>query len=457
MKKIYVITGIVVVILVLIMVVLNRMGADKKKTDLFTEVLKGDFEIVVSTSGELLSKNSIEILGPEMAPGKDMRSMDIKIQDLVPEGTMVDSGDYVAQLDKTNFNNTLKDLLETLQTSKKELETKMLDTALSLTGIRDEIKNQLFNVQGDSITLRNSKFEAPTTIRQAEINYDQSKRTLGQRIRRYDLSVAQNIYQINNIRKKIADNELSIKNYQDVLSKFTITAPAKGMVIYKKDPRGGKRKTGSSINPFDRAVATLPDFSSMLSRIYISEIDISKIKMGQNVNISVDALPNKSFSGKITSIANIGEKLPNTDSKVFEVIIELNENEPILRPAMTTSNKVIINTFKNIVYLPAECVYTEEDSIPFVYAKNGVKHIVMLGESNEKNIIVEKGIDAGSKVYISEPENHDKFKVVGKELIPEIRTRIRAKRAENERYVKISDPNKKDSTISSVPSSVITK
>jgi len=170
--------------------------------------------------------------------------------------------------------------------------------------------------------------------------------------------------------------------------------------------------------------------------------------MGQHVNIGVDALPNKSFTGRITSIANIGEKLPNTDSKVFEVIIELNENEPILRPAMTTSNKVIISTFKDVVYLPAECVYTKEDSIPFVYTRNRVKHIVMLGESNEKNIIVEKGVDAGSKVYLEEPENHDKFKVVGEELIPEIKSRIRAKRAENERYVKPSEPQKADSTSS---------
>lgn len=448
MKKIYFITGIVVLVSVLIMVVLNRMGTDKKNTDLFSQVAKGDFEIVVSTAGELMAKNSIDIIGPEIAPSKDMRSMEIKIQDLVPEGTIVNSGDYVAQLDKTNFNNTLKDLLTTLQNSMKELETKMLDTAVTLTSERDDIKNQLFTVQGDSITFRNSKFEAPTTIRQAEINFEQSKRSLAQRVRRYELRIAQSVYQIKAIRLKISDTQTSITAYQDVLSKFTISAPASGMIIYKKDMRGGKRKTGSSINPFDRVVATLPDLSVMLSRIYISEIDISKIKIGQNVNMAVDALPSKSFTGKITSVANIGEKLPNTDSKVFEVIIELNENDPLLRPSMTTSNKVIINTFKDVISIPAESVYTEGDSIPFVYSKNGVKHIVLLGDSNEKNTIVEKGLDPGSSVYITEPENHEKFKLIGTELIPVIKERARIKRIENEKYVKPTEPVKPSTPLS---------
>jgi HlyD family secretion protein len=354
----------------------------------------------------------------------------------------------VAQLDRTNFNNSMKDLLETLQTSMKELETKMLDTAVTLTSERDDIKNQLFTVQGDSITFRNSKFEAPTTIRQAEINFEQSKRTLAQRVRRYELRIAQNVYQINAIRQKISDTQKSIKDYQDVLSKFTITAPASGMIIYKKDFRGGKRKTGSSINPFDRVVATLPDLTSLLSRIYISEIDISKIKIGQDVNLAVDALPSKSFTGKITSVANIGEKLPNTDSKVFEVIIDLSENDPVLRPSMTTSNKVIINTFTDVISIPAESVYTEGDSIPFVYTRNGVKHIVLLGDANEKNIIVEKGLDPGSSVYITEPENHEKFKVIGKELIPIIKERARIKRAENEKYMKPSETVKSASPVS---------
>ena len=75
---------------------------------------------------------------------------------------------------------------------------------------------------------------------------------------------------------------------------FTITAPASGMVIYKKEWSGNKRKVGSTINPFDRVVATLPDLTSMLSKTYVNEIDVSKIKTDRKLILQL-MLFRKSF------------------------------------------------------------------------------------------------------------------------------------------------------------------
>ena len=63
-----------------------------------------------------------------------------------------------------------------------------------------------------------------------------------------------------------------------------------------------KEKPDQSVNPFDRVIATLPDLSSMISRTYVNEIEISKVKTGQKVNINVDAFPEKSFTGNVISI-----------------------------------------------------------------------------------------------------------------------------------------------------------
>ena len=90
---------------------------------------------------------------------------------------------------------------------------------------------------------------------------------------------------------------------------------------------------------------------------------------------------------------------------------------------MTTGNKIIVKTVKDAIYIPIECVQAGIDSIPFVYTKKGVKQVVILGESNEKYILIEKGLEAGTLLYISNPENPEKFKMDGKELIPIIRAR----------------------------------
>jgi hypothetical protein len=212
-----------------------------------------------------------------------------------------------------------------------------------------------------------------------------------------------------------------VNDLQEFLSNFTIIAPASGMVIYKKDRNGNKRKAGATINPFDRVIATLPDLSSMISKVYINEIDISKVKPGQKVDINIDAFPQKAYYGSVMSIANIGEQLPNSDSKMFEVQIRIDGSDPALRPTMTTGNKIIIKTYSDAVYIPTECVQTGSDSIPFVYMKNKTKEIVILGESNEKNVIVEQGLKPGSPIYLTTPQDPQNFKLEGEELIPTIK------------------------------------
>jgi len=159
----------------------------------------------------------------------------------------------------------------------------------------------------------------------------------------------------------------------------------------------------------------------MISKLYVSEIEVNKVNIGQKVDISVDAIPGKSLNGKVFTIANIGEVLPNSDAKMFEVQVKIDGTDNVLRPAMTTWNKIIIQSYNDAVYIPTECVQTGTDSIPYVFRKNHTKQIVVLGDMNEKNIIVKKGLEPGTQIYLVEPAEPQKFKIVGKELIADIR------------------------------------
>ncbi|MEI6048197.1 MAG: efflux RND transporter periplasmic adaptor subunit [Bacteroidota bacterium] len=434
MKRILITGSVIVAIVALI--VFNRMTSKNKVFNAYTEVKKGAFEITVTNSGELIAEKSLDIKGPEIGRGSDhgpggfqgggghdFHAQDLKIQDIVPEGTMVNEGDYIAQLDRTNYDNTLKDELENLKTQEANLEMKVLDTTVALTNLRDDIKNQKYVVEEAEITLAQSKFEPPATIRQAEISLDKAKRALEQKKLGYTLRVAQNLSEINHQKLHVSRGTRIVSDLQEFLSKFTITAPSYGMVTYKKERNGVKRKAGSTVNPFDRVIATLPDLSSMISKVYVNEIEISKIKTGQNVSINVDAFPEKSFTGSVLSIANVGEQLPNSDAKMFEVQIKVDGIDPALRPTMTTGNKIIIKTFNDAVFIPTECVQTGADSIPFVYKKNRTKQIVILGESNEKNVVVERGLEPGTTIFLIPPAEAEKFKLVGENLIPILKER----------------------------------
>ena len=304
MKKTLLIIGIVVAIVGLI--VFNKLISKKVISNTYSEVKKGIFEITVTNSGELIAEKSLDIKGPEIGQGSgpgrqgpqshgDMHAMDLKIQDIVPEGTIVNKGDYIAQLDRTSYDNTLKDALESLTTYQTNVEMKILDTAVVLTNLRDDIKNQKYTVEEAEIALAQSKFEPPAIIRQAGISLDKAKRTLEQKKKSYNLTIAQTAADIKHQNFHLTRGTRLVNDLQEFLAKFTITAPSSGMVIYKKDRNGTKRKAGSTINPFDRVIATLPDLSSLISKVYVNEIEISKIKPGQKVNITVDAFPGKNI------------------------------------------------------------------------------------------------------------------------------------------------------------------
>jgi RND family efflux transporter MFP subunit len=343
-------------------------------------------------------------------------------------------GDYIATLDRSSFYNTLKDEQEQLDSDMTQLKMKVLDTAVVLSSLRDDIRNQYFLAEEAQIKLDQSKFEPPATQRQSEIDLDKAQRTLAQKQKIYSLKKAQTNAEIRTLKLKVSTQQRKVNDLDSVLKSFVIKAPTDGMVIYKKDRMGQKITVGTTLNPWEPAVATLPDLSSLLSKIYVSEIDISRIQKGQTVDITIDAFPDRHFQGKVFSIANIGEQLSNSDTKVFEVLVKIDNSDPMLRPSMTTSNKVMIETFDNVIYVPNESVHAGIDSIPFVYTRNGLKQVVLLGKSNDKNIIIEEGLEPGTDVWLTVPENAEKFRIAGTELIPKIKEREVAKLEKSDKF-----------------------
>ncbi len=430
MKRTIIITSIVVVLAIIAMIIISKLAGKKDLGTLFAEVKRGDFEVVVTTTGELQAEVSLDIRGPEGLAGRNMRFGSIKISDLVPEGTEVKAGDYVASLDRSSVDNTLKDELDRLESYETDLLKKQLDTTISLGNLRDDLVNLKFNMEEAEITLEQSQYEPPTTIRQAKIALEKAQRSYDQALSNYQLKIRQARADIRESELQVTKQRRKVADMQEIIQKFIITAPADGMVIYKREWGGAKRKVGSEISPWDPVVATLPDLTSMISKTYVNEIDVSKVKVGQPIRLTIDAFPEKSNTGTVVSVANIGEQLPNTDAKVFEVIIKMDGSDPDLRPSMTTGNQIITQTFHDVLYIPLETVFATADSIPFVYKKDGTRAVVVLGESNENDVIVEQGLKEGDKLYLSIPENAEKYRLTGEDLIAVIKERKKQKEAE---------------------------
>jgi len=432
MKRTIIITGIVVVLSSLALFLFLKITADKKEQALsLTRVMKGTFEIAVEETGELMAEHALEIRGPDIVRNRSFRTAAIRITDLVPEGTIVEKGDYIASLDRSMFDNTLKDEINNLNRLQEEFDMKILDTAVTLSTLRDDIRNQVFANSEAQIVLEQSIYEPPAVQRQAELEVDRMRRFLEQKQRIYLLRLSQASSDLRIMKLNLDWQRRKVNDLREVLAQFTVTSPAGGMVIYRKDRTGVKIRTGSMMNPVDPVIATLPDLSSLLSSVYGSEIEINRIRTGQEVKVRTDAYREKVYKGTIAGIANIGEQIPNSDSKVFEVLIRLEDIDPLLRPAMTTDNKIIIRTYNNVMYIPSASVHAGPDNIPFVYTRGGTRQVVLLGEANDDYVIVEKGLDEDTSIYLSIPSRAEKFSLAGQELIPEILERQKVKRMDD--------------------------
>lgn len=403
----------------------------KEKTTQLNEVLytveKAAFPITVVATGELDSKKSVKIRGPQGM--RSARIFETTISDLVPEGTILKEGDYVGALDKTELANRMGNIQVEIDQVKTQLEQAKIDTAITLRDLRDQIINTEFSLKEKRLSVDLNKYEAQSIIRQTQLDLERSERDYKQLQEQYKLKQQQADAQIEEIMTNLRKNELEMQQLLDLSDKFTITAPNDGMLIYSRD-WNGKKEPGSRVSAWDPVVAELPDLTDMISKLYVNEVDISKVSKGQEVDIKIDAFPDAEYTGTVIQVANIGEQVRGYDTKVFEVIVQVNESDSIMRPAMTTSNQILTSLYEDVVSIPLEAMYT--DSLTFVYVKKGtqiVQREIVPGPANNNAIIIKHGLEAGDKVMLTFPDSNKEYPL--EPIDPIIKAEIEAQIAED--------------------------
>lgn len=392
---------------------LSFSGGPTIRSDVLVTPSRGIFLVTVTTTGELQAKNSISVMGPENARAAYIWQM--KLTNIIPEGTVVKKGDFVADLDKSEITGKFKDSQLSVQKLEAQYLQTKLDSALALSQARDELVNLSYTREEKRLVMEQSAYEAPAMRRQAEIDHERALRTYEQAKKNYVTKTRQAIAKAQAADADLQKERQRLELYQKTMMEFTIKAPADGMVVYAREWNGKKKVVGSTINSWDPTVATLPDLREMESITYVNEVDIQKIGLAQKVKIKLDADPNKILTGTVMNVANIGEQRPNSDSKVFEVRIKVNEADTTLRPAMTTANEILVAKSDSVLSIPLECVHTE-GTVTFVFKKSGsgiVKQQIKLGLMNDNAAIVESGVTEDDEVLLTTPPESTKLKLVG--------------------------------------------
>ncbi len=372
-----------------------------------TRVKRGEFTVTVTTSGELSARESVKMTAPARA--RQLQIYQMKIASLVPEGTVVREGDVVAELDRSELAAKQAEATLALEKAEAVYEQAMLDSTLTLSQAREEIRSLELALEEARLAEEQSVYEPPTIQRQAEIECEKAERAFAQAKIDYKTKTEQAQAKMREVGADVSRERNKLQIVREVMEGFTVRAPAAGMVIYEKEWNGRKRTEGSQVSSWSPTVATLPDLTKMESVTYVNEIDVRKIGMEQRVDISLDSDPSKRLTGTVMSVANVGEQRPNTDAKVFEVHITVEQADTTLRPGMTTSNAMETLTEKDVLFIPIEALNTE-NGIPFVYRQSGGdvrKQEVVTGPMNDTDVVIRLGLEEDDRVLLTPPANRD--------------------------------------------------
>jgi HlyD family secretion protein len=415
-RKILLGMSALVVVLIAYFFINGKDGSEA--SSILSSVKKGQFKVEIETTGELEAKNSVKILGPQAL--RNFQIWEVTIQDIISEGTVVKKGDWVATLDRSNFQTKYASKLIELDKANSKFNQTQLDTTLQMRQSRNELINLGYSAEETKIVLDQSKFEPPATIKQAEINLEKARRAYDQALENNKIKKKQNIEKMREVSAELRKVQSEYDGMTKVLESFNVLAPEDGMVIYQKGWDGKPIKAGSQIQMWEPTVATLPDLTKMQSKTYVNEVDVRKVKVGQQVDIGLDAYPDKKLTGIVTKVANVGEQRPNSDAKVFEVSVEINGTDPTLRPSMTTSNKIIASVVEDALFIPLESLHSQHDSITYVFVKDGLKTVkkeVIIGETNANDAIVLGGLAVDERIFLSIPTGLEDQAI---ELLPQL-------------------------------------
>lgn len=372
--------------------------------NLITRVQRGTFVVTVTTSGELRAREAVNVTGPQN--GQQIQIYQMRIASIVPEGTLVDSGDVVADLDRSEVAAKLTEVTLALQKAEAVYEQAMLDSTLTLSQARDQIRNLELALEEQRLAKQQAQYEPPTVQRQTEINLEKAQRALDQARLDYTTKQEQARAKMREVGADVERQRNQLGIVQTVIQAFTVRAPASGMVIYMKEWNGRKRGVGAQLSPWSPVVATLPDLTHMQSVTYVNEIDIRKIAVGQPVTVTLDADPGRHLSGAVKAVANVGEQRPNSDAKVFEVIVDIAGTDTTLRPGMTTGNGIETRRLDDVLFIPIDALGSEE-GVPFVYVEAGSVHKreVVTGAMNENQVVITRGLAEDDRVLLVPPAN----------------------------------------------------
>jgi HlyD family secretion protein len=304
------------------------------------KIERRDLEAIVTASGKIQPKKSVQISAE--TPGKVVNLT-------VSEGDIVKAGQQLLQIDPRTLETLVQNREASLSTARSQLDqTKsQVDSArVALKQAQDDFKRQE-GLWKNGLTTKDAYDRAQNTVKTQETNLRQSEQSV----------------KTQEERIKVEQANLDSAKYD--LNKVRIVSPISGLVTRRNIEEGETAVIGT-MNNAGTVLLEIADMSVIEAEIEVDETDIPFIAMGQPAKVTIDALPDQTFPGKVTEVGNSpiqatgAQASTATRATNFKVVVTIDGVVPAVRPGFTCTAVVTTATRKKVVAVPIQATTVRE-------------------------------------------------------------------------------------------------
>src|SRR3990170_3336042 len=341
--------GLIALAIVLIgagVVAANLYYRRDKGLTVTTDVIKTrDLEAVVSASGKIQPKRLVNISAH--SPG---RVVDLAVN----EGDRIKKGQFLLQIDPRSLRTRVDSGTASMQAAQTSLD--QMRQAVETAGVQMEQARQTLKRQQDLWSRQLTTHEA---LDKATNDLKAAESALQERQHAADAQAS-----------RIKQERAGLESARYDLSKGRIESPIDGTVT-RRNIQEGETAVVGTMNNAGTVLLTLADMSVIQAEIEVDETNIPSVQFGQKATISIDAIPDRTFSGHVTEIGNSPIQATGTGNTTqatnFKVVVVLDEEVPDVRPGFTATADIVTATRKAVVAAPIPAVGVRE----LVYDANG--------------------------------------------------------------------------------------
>src|SRR5262245_16577959 len=364
-------------------------------------VQRSKFERSLFVSGEISPVRAIRISIPRTRMWGAMA-----IQAMIPEGSQVQAGDVLMQIDHDQLLTNLNTEKINLEKAENDLAKKQSELDIQLKDLEMELSTRKLELEKTQLKAEISKdLLSLRDWQDNQFNYQKANKEFDKITQKIELIRKASAEEVALFEVKREQHQSKIKIMQTDLDALQVKSPVTGTVLYENAPMTWnsnendpprKYQVGDQVWP-GMIIMSVIDLTEMEVRAFVSEVDGGLVRVGQPVRIVVDSHATDQFTGTVDFVPEVAEKLRRLSNvRVFVTHLKLDRSDPnLMKPGMSVRAEIIIDRRDGLM-LPREAVTDDHGKSFVVHASRGKTEIKLLGR-NVTSCLVD-GLQEGDEI-----------------------------------------------------------